>query len=224
MLQTQSWFQFHHIRGRGTRKWWNYLCRTHAWPRQWLTSRFPWPFVFLSMQMTQDWCWCWLSPYFEFEELKSDETIYVELTRDLISECDITISVTCRSYSNANDTIIDVGVNFTIFEVDELEMRKEMTDVTMSVTCPILDTNDTVSIYEKYLRPGHGNRDVSLLLDHAREWYVISFLIFEFPNLKYGRIDTMQDRVCSICIRRNTTGHGNRDVTVTCYRSRVSST
>ena len=44
---------------------------------------------------------------FEFEELKGDETIYAELTRDLakLSECDVTISVTCRSYSNANDTI-----------------------------------------------------------------------------------------------------------------------
>ena len=42
---------------------------------------------------------------FEFEELKCDDTIYVELKRDLASECDVTISVTCRSYSNANDTI-----------------------------------------------------------------------------------------------------------------------
>ena len=42
---------------------------------------------------------------FEFGELKSDETIYVELTRDLVSECDVEISVTCRSYSKANDTI-----------------------------------------------------------------------------------------------------------------------
>ena len=51
-------------------------------------------------------------------------------------------------------------------------MRKEMTyhprvtlqvtDVTMSVTCQIPNTNDTISIYDKYLKPGHGNRDVSL--------------------------------------------------------------
>ena len=43
---------------------------------------------------------------FKFEKLKSDETIYVKLMRDLVSECDVTNSVTCRSYSNANDTIL----------------------------------------------------------------------------------------------------------------------
>ena len=42
---------------------------------------------------------------FEAEELENYETIYAELTRDLASECDVTISVTSRSYSDANDTI-----------------------------------------------------------------------------------------------------------------------
>ena len=40
MLQTQSWCRFHHIRGWGTRKWWNYLCRTCAWPRKWLWRHY----------------------------------------------------------------------------------------------------------------------------------------------------------------------------------------
>ena len=43
-------------------------------------------------------------PYLEAEELENDEIIYVELVRDLESDCDVTISVTCRIYSNTNDT------------------------------------------------------------------------------------------------------------------------
>jgi hypothetical protein len=41
---------------------------------------------------------------FEAEELENDEIIHVELVRDLESDCDVTISVTCRIYSNKNDT------------------------------------------------------------------------------------------------------------------------
>ena len=60
---------------------------------------------------------------FEFEEHKSDETIHVELNRDLVSECDVTISVTCPSYSysNANDTILMLVSILPYFEVEELE-------------------------------------------------------------------------------------------------------
>ena len=43
--------------------------------------------------------------------------------RDLESDCDVTISVTCRIYSTTNDTI-DIGVDFTIFEAEELENNK----------------------------------------------------------------------------------------------------
>ena len=41
---------------------------------------------------------------FEAVELENDEFIYVELVRDLESDCDVTISVTCRISSNKNDT------------------------------------------------------------------------------------------------------------------------
>ena len=41
---------------------------------------------------------------FEAEEPKNDKSIFVELTRDLESDCDVTISVTCRIYSNTNGT------------------------------------------------------------------------------------------------------------------------
>ena len=64
---------------------------------------------------------------FEFEELKRDETIYVELTRDLVSECDVTISVTCRSYSNANDTILMLVSILPYSRLRNSKMRKEMT-------------------------------------------------------------------------------------------------
>ena len=41
---------------------------------------------------------------FETEELENDEFIHVELVRDLESDCDVTISGTCRISSNINDT------------------------------------------------------------------------------------------------------------------------
>ena len=63
----------------------------------------------------------------EFEALKNDETIYVELTRDLVSECDVKISVTCRSYSNANDTILMLVSILPYLRVRNSKMRKEMT-------------------------------------------------------------------------------------------------
>ena len=41
---------------------------------------------------------------FKAEKPKNDKRI-VELTRDLESDCDVTISVTCRIYSTTNDTL-----------------------------------------------------------------------------------------------------------------------
>ena len=38
------------------------------------------------------------------EEIENDETIYVELARDLKSDCDVTIPVTCRISSNTDAT------------------------------------------------------------------------------------------------------------------------
>ena len=45
---------------------------------------------------------------FEAEELKNDKSIYAKHTRDLESDCDVTISVTCRISSNtdAADSIL----------------------------------------------------------------------------------------------------------------------
>ena len=60
---------------------------------------------------------------FEFEVLKCDDTIYVEITRDLASKCDVTISVTCRSYSNANDTI---SILMSILPYSRLRKSKMM--------------------------------------------------------------------------------------------------
>ena len=63
---------------------------------------------------------------FEFKELKSDKTIYVELVRDLAKECDFTISVTCRSYSNANDAISMLVSILPYSRLRNSKMRKEM--------------------------------------------------------------------------------------------------
>ena len=41
---------------------------------------------------------------FEAEELENGKIIYVELVRDLESDCDVTIPKSCRIYSNTNDT------------------------------------------------------------------------------------------------------------------------
>ena len=48
--------------------------------------------------------------------------LYVELARDLESDCDVTIPVTCRISSNtdATDSILP-GVDSTVFEVGELK-------------------------------------------------------------------------------------------------------
>ena len=67
--------------------------------------------------------------------------------RVLASDCDVTMSVTCRISSNTKDNI-DLGVDFTIFEVEELENEggndvlltcdlSSDCDITMSVTCRI---------------------------------------------------------------------------------------
>ena len=155
MIQTRSWCRFYHIRGWETQKWWTYLRRTHAWPGKWLTSRFPWPVIFFLLYMTRYryWCrfyhirdwetqkwwtylrrthawprkWLWRHDFrdlsyffyytwhvidigvdftiFETEKLKNDKRIYVELTRDLESDCDVTISVTFRIFSTTHDTL-----------------------------------------------------------------------------------------------------------------------
>ena len=56
---------------------------------------------------------------FEVKELENKEGNDVSLARDLESNCDITIFVTCCIFSNTND--IDLGVDFTIFEVGDVE-------------------------------------------------------------------------------------------------------
>ena len=72
--------------------------------------------------------------------------IYVELARDLESDTDVTISVTCRISYNTNATDSDLDVDFTILEVEELEYKEGNNvphardlasdcDVTISVTC-----------------------------------------------------------------------------------------
>ena len=42
---------------------------------------------------------------FQVGELKNKEENVVQITRNLESDCYVTISVTCRIYSNTNDTI-----------------------------------------------------------------------------------------------------------------------
>ena len=51
--------------------------------------------------------------------------LYVELARDLESDCDVTIPVTCRISSNtdATDSILHV-VDSTLFEVGELKYEE----------------------------------------------------------------------------------------------------
>ena len=72
--------------------------------------------------MTQDRSRCQFYHIFEVGGLENDKSIYVELARDLESDCNVTISLTCRISSKTNDTIeIDFGVDFTIFEADKLE-------------------------------------------------------------------------------------------------------
>ena len=127
MLQTRSWCRFYHIWGRGTQKWWNYLCRTHAWPRQWL-----WRHDFRDLSYFFQCKWHRIDvgvdfTIFEFEKLESDETIYVKLTCDLANECDVTISVTCHSYSYANDTISMLVSILPYSRLRNSKMRKEMT-------------------------------------------------------------------------------------------------
>ena len=55
-----------------------------------------------------------------------------------------------------------------------------------------------------------------------REWYVISFLIFEFLDLEYGKIDTKIESVASVLdeIRQVTEIVTSQSLS----RSRVSST
>ena len=95
---------------------------------------------------------------FEAEKPKNDERIFVELTRDLESDCDVTISVTCHIFFYYTWHVIDIGIDFTIFETEKLKNDKriyiELTrdlksdcDVTISVTFRIFSTtHDTLSI------------------------------------------------------------------------------
>ena len=85
---------------------------------------------------------------FEFEELKSDKTIHVELTHDLVSECDVTISVTCRSYSNANDTILTLVSILPYSRLRNSTMKKENNvplarDLTSDWRPDVRDLSDT---------------------------------------------------------------------------------
>ena len=222
MLQTWSRCRFYHIRGWGTRNWWNYLSRTHAWPINsdcdvTITVTFCISFnandtgLMLVLIITK----------FEFEELKNYETIYVELTREppWLSECDVKISVTCRSYSNANDTILMLVSISPYLRLRNSKMRKERNDVPLARDLTSDWRHDVRDLLDTLYKWHY--IDIWEILKtrswkFTREWYVISFLMFEFPNyLEYGRIDTVQDRICSICIWRHMTGHRNHDVTVT---------
>ena len=52
-----------------------------------------------------------------------------------------------------------------------------------------IDTKiESVAFVLDEIRQGHGNRDVTVTCQVTREWDVISFLIFEFLNLEYGKI------------------------------------
>ena len=48
----------------------------------------------------------------------------VPLARDLESDTEVTISVTCRMSSNKKCYKLDLDADFTIFEVDELKYKK----------------------------------------------------------------------------------------------------
>ena len=50
----------------------------------------------------------------------------MELARDLESDCDVTISVTCRISLIQMTQKIDHGVDFTIFKVKELKNDKSI--------------------------------------------------------------------------------------------------
>ena len=77
---------------------------------------------------------------------------------DLESDCDVTISMTCRIPSTKNDTRSILVVDFTIFEAEELEnnemIHEELardlesdTEFRISLTCRISsDANATNSI------------------------------------------------------------------------------
>ena len=45
---------------------------------------------------------------------------------------------------------------------------------------------------------GHGNRDVTVTFQVTREFYVDTFIIFEFLSLDYGKIDTNIDNVSCV--------------------------
>ena len=124
------------------------------------------------------------SPYSRLRKPKNGKRIYVELTRDLESDCDVTISVTCRIYSTTNDTIsiFDIGVDFTIFKAKELENDKIIyvylvrdlesdCDVTNLVTCSISSNTDAtdsilVSILP-YSRP-RNSKMIKLFMNNSR--------------------------------------------------------
>ena len=91
---------YHHFRGQGTRKGdetiYAELTRDLASECD-VTISVTYVVVIL-MQMTQYRYIDVDSTIFEAEEIKNDETIYVELARDLESDCDVTIPVTCRYF------------------------------------------------------------------------------------------------------------------------------
>ena len=71
--------------------------------------------------MTQDRSWCRFYHISEVGELENEEITYVELARDLESNCDVTIFVTCFISSDKCDTDTILVSVFTIFEAEELE-------------------------------------------------------------------------------------------------------
>ena len=68
------------------------------------------------------------------------------LTRDLDSDCDVTISVTIRIFKNANDTGLMLVLIITIFEFEELkrdetihvELTRDLVSVTSRFPWPVV--------------------------------------------------------------------------------------
>ena len=78
-----------------------------------------------------------------------------------------------------------------------------------------IDTKiESVAFVLDEIRQGHRNPDVTVTCHIKREWDVISFLIFEFLNLQYGKIGIKIEFVAFV-LEEIRQGHGNRDFSVT---------
>ena len=94
---------------------------------------------------------------FEAEKPKNYKCIYVELTRDLENDCGVRHDFRDLSYLFYYKWHnIDIGIDFTIFEAEELENDKIIyvyltrdlesdCDVTISVTCRISSNTDATN-------------------------------------------------------------------------------